>query len=103
MLLKYIWIAQAGRCFYCGHALKARGGNSPYNATREHVFPRSQYTKPHNIVWACRQCNETKGNREPTISEVCRMRSILLRSKDIQTGFDTAHNAEKQKIFENTP
>jgi hypothetical protein len=45
-------------CFYCGKALSRR------RATKDHIRPRSKggTDSKHNIVDACRICNEGKGN-----------------------------------------
>jgi len=44
-------------CFYCGRQL------SRTKKTRDHLTPKSRNgsNKPHNIVHACRQCNNLKG------------------------------------------
>lgn len=45
------------RCFYCDRLL------SRTKKTRDHLIPKSRQgsSKPHNIVFACRQCNTLKG------------------------------------------
>lgn len=45
------------RCFYCDRIL------SRTKKTRDHLTPKSRQgsNKPHNIVFACRACNNLKG------------------------------------------
>ena len=47
------------RCFWCDDLLTI------YTASRDHVIPRSKggSNKRSNLVWACRDCNVTKGNK----------------------------------------
>lgn len=57
------------RCHYC------RARLAPKDRTRDHVIPRSRggLTIPDNLVWACKRCNEAKGDRLPTHDcKVCR-------------------------------
>ncbi|MEG8946951.1 HNH endonuclease [Rosettibacter firmus] len=53
------------KCIYCG---------STNNLNKEHIVPKSLKIKPecrtcdkiqaiHNQIWACRQCNSSKGNK----------------------------------------
>ena len=58
---------QAGFCFYCGdkmipHSKKVR--RNPKAATAEHIIPRCDGGVKvwYNIVCACKECNEFKGN-----------------------------------------
>lgn len=48
-------------CTYCGVKL------STYTATLDHVIPLSRggSDDPINLVWCCKKCNHSKGNRLP--------------------------------------
>lgn len=59
--------AQQHRCFYCGR------DNDGWTWTRDHVFPRSLgFQLATNMVMSCEECNQTKGSRLPTRSELDR-------------------------------
>lgn len=58
---------QGGRCFYCPVVLNFETGSkdNPNGVTRDHVIPRS--LRPglrgnDDIVAACWECNQAKGN-----------------------------------------
>ncbi len=61
---------QNHRCCYCGHRMievpQEEPSFVPRNAmTREHVIPKSYDGKGReNLVAACRQCNEMRGNMD---------------------------------------
>lgn len=60
---------QNHRCCYCGHRMieiPRQPSFTPRNAmTREHFIPRSyQGVGKENLVAACRQCNEMRGNMD---------------------------------------
>lgn len=50
--------ARPNFCFYCGKKIKFAG------ATKDHVRPISKGGSKHtnNLVWACFDCNQDKGN-----------------------------------------
>lgn len=50
------------RCYWCGCRVVYGGGLLPNAATREHYVPRSLRggKGSHNIVVACRACNNTR-------------------------------------------
>lgn len=56
-----VWLRDGGCCQYCGRDLSRR------EATYDHVVPRSRggLVTWTNIVVACRNCNQRKGNRTP--------------------------------------
>ena len=62
---RYQW-RETRHCYWCGievsYSPTAR--NRPYQATREHLIPRSHGGPGGrvNIVVACRRCNTTRGN-----------------------------------------
>lgn len=72
---------QGGCCFYCNVKMRAY----PWRATtpqqlrgytRDHVVPQALGGNVHhNIVLACRDCNNEKGDRKPTKieRELCRL------------------------------
>jgi 5-methylcytosine-specific restriction endonuclease McrA len=49
------------KCAYCGVKL------STYTATLDHVIPLSRggSDEPRNLVWCCKKCNYSKGNKLP--------------------------------------
>ena len=48
-------------CFYCGHPVYlTRGQNSPFQATKDHVVPRSKGGR--ELVLSCNQCNRDKAH-----------------------------------------
>lgn len=85
----FLWMAQEGKCFYCGNDMEptngcAKTGNLPNAATRDHLFPRSRYPHKHNVtVWCHQKCNSKKGDREPTLAEFCRYQWLSEREKAI--------------------
>lgn len=56
-----VYARDNGKCQYCGHK------TARPNATYDHVVPRAQGGKTEwtNIVIACTDCNQRKGNRTP--------------------------------------
>lgn len=69
---------QYHRCFYCSCDLQ----DSSVEITADHVVPKVLSTKklnfdtPENIVACCKQCNNDKGARVPTESELVRLREL---------------------------
>lgn len=63
---------QDGRCAYCYCRFQKRGKHRGWTAaTQEHVWPkRAGHERHNNIVAACRQCNEEKGDAMPTGCEI---------------------------------
>lgn len=61
-----LYLRDEGRCQYCGDAV-ARSGEGDSRFQYEHVTPRAQggQTTWENIVVACNDCNQRKGNRTP--------------------------------------
>lgn len=63
-----LWAAQSGRCSYCGTRIRRHSdGKSSSDATLDHVMPVSLGGdgRPANLVYACRTCNEEKGDMHP--------------------------------------
>jgi 5-methylcytosine-specific restriction endonuclease McrA len=60
------YLAQRGRCPYCGHPLSL-GAKGDDVATRDHVQPRSRGGggQTDNLVLAHIRCNRVKGSRMP--------------------------------------
>lgn len=56
-------IGRGELCTYCNRALEARGAPSRLAATRDHTLPKSRGGR--FTVWACRHCNELKGDMHP--------------------------------------
>ena len=67
--------AQRARCLYCERPLTLRQPGEPVSAndaTIDHFFPRSEGGSDswRNWVLACRSCNHSKANRQPTEPEI---------------------------------
>jgi len=62
----YIYEAFHGRCFYCNDFMEEHQG------TMDHQIPKSKGGRNHrsNLVLSCRGCNNAKGDRMPTSSEL---------------------------------
>jgi 5-methylcytosine-specific restriction endonuclease McrA len=61
-----MWHFQCAKCYIC-----AEGFSRQRLATREHVNPRALGGKnPRNILLACIECNNIKGDRPPTKREL---------------------------------
>lgn len=68
-----LFLAQGGKCFYCGKYMTAfpnqQTGVNPRGYTRDHFYPKSgEQVIPHseNIVLSCAPCNRGKANTLPT-------------------------------------
>ncbi len=67
------WARQGGKCFYCGRDMIRQAGaprkgdiNNRRLATLDHIVPKSRGGGGGiNLVWACHQCNNKKGNNPP--------------------------------------
>lgn len=59
----HIRFGVAKRCCWCGISVAYKGKrNQPYQATREHIVPRSKGGGgARNIAVACRRCNTSRG------------------------------------------
>ena len=79
---------EAGPCFYCGRPtfrpFDHRADSYPWAHTRDHVIPpqrcykskkrkRRHHNRPRSLVVpACRECNRTKGNAQPSQDLIAR-------------------------------
>lgn len=71
-----IFLAQNGKCFYCGLAM-AITKNSPASFTKDHVKPRCKGNKLNGNTVLCHSlCNGLKGQREPTTEEKARFKAL---------------------------
>lgn len=65
-LLVKLFNLQGGLCAYCETPMDINTCNRPNSPTIEHILPKSRYkklAKEHfNLVCACRQCNNEKGD-----------------------------------------
>lgn len=61
--------ANKGRCAYCKMPFNAANPHSPNYPTKDHKVPKSRggMSGADNLVWACRRCNQEKGDM--TVSE----------------------------------
>ncbi len=72
----HIYERQNGKCFYCGKGISKRRTGSSYSLrgqTADHFFPQSKNNKLFgNKVLCCYECNQDKGDRDPTDEEINR-------------------------------
>lgn len=86
-----IYIRDKYRCQYCGGKFHAS------ELTLDHILPRAQggESTPQNLVTACIECNQRKGNRTP---DQARM-PMLTSQKALNVGLDRVllcHYAESK-------
>lgn len=99
--LRLTYLAQEGRCFYCGTPLppsahRPKGVISEDGKRTKH--DRKGWTKDHfrpaadghhgtadNVVLACQPCNVSKDRRYPSNEERHRFAELQLRVKDLRT------------------
>lgn len=71
-----LFVAQGGRCFYCGEEFSCgpyRPNKRPKGYTVDHFFPLSRgYKITDGKVLSCHPCNQAKDDRLPTAEEVRR-------------------------------
>lgn len=67
---RLIFLAQKGKCFYCGKYLSpwAWAADNPRGWTKDHFVPKSKGGAKgnNNVVIACHPCNRKKGANLPT-------------------------------------
>lgn len=51
------------KCYWCGRHMQPMGGPGSLAKTRDHVVAQSD--GGNRVVFACRACNELKGNMPP--------------------------------------
>ena len=75
--LRRFYIAQNGKCAYCGNRMALVYSNNnfkrfPLAASRDHVRPKSKGHKLEmgNKVLACSRCQHAKGARDPRPCEL---------------------------------
>lgn len=77
-----LWAAQEGRCGCCGEPMAEsdQGSNGDLGWSLEHVWPRSRYAYAHsgNIILAHRDCNASKGQRDPNDFELAMLDRVNL-------------------------
>lgn len=56
-----------GRCAYCKCKLSVKSKGHRKRLTVDHVIPKSKggTNSPDNLVAACKECNNAKGNKMP--------------------------------------
>lgn len=79
-LLRLLWDAQRGLCFLCSVEMRPVKAvpREPYGWSRDHVYARAGAGRGlhNNIVLAHGDCNQRKGDRDPTPSEIERTRAL---------------------------
>lgn len=71
-----LFLAQGGKCFYCGRFMSAFPWQARVNVggyTHDHFYPKSKpipIPKIENKVLACHKCNTTKANTPPTQKQI---------------------------------
>ena len=73
-----VYTRDSGKCQYCGHKVPRP------EATYDHFLPRAQggLTELTNIVIACMDCNQRKGNRTPEQAKM-KLLTIPVRPKKL--------------------
>ena len=73
------------KCFYCSTTLTKAGTLSNKSATLDHKIPLSNGGKNdiHNLVLACRRCNQLKGRK--TAGTYLRGNILKARLREFQT------------------
>lgn len=96
-----LYVAQRGRCFYCG-ARKMLG-----ELTRDHVFPRTHGGSngmTENGILSCAPCNAEKADRLPTDNEVKAARvfneaaRVMTKAWALISSIEYSHMGDGQKI-----
>lgn len=74
--------AQAGLCVYCGRNMAIEYGKG-VSVTRDHVVPRARGGEDHpdNIVGACYDCNQQKGQKSLVIFLLNRVKKAPARKR----------------------
>ena len=73
--ISLLYAHQNCRCFYCNRYMEYQFYTDKVKRgfTQDHLFPKSKgYNKFGNTVLACRRCNEKKGDRIPTVTEIAK-------------------------------
>lgn len=79
--LSVLYSHQGCRCFYCNKYIAYAAHTKKDNGhSIDHLFPRSRgFGRGGNSVLACRKCNEKKGDRWPTVKEICKAWELYAR------------------------
>ena len=78
-----LFLAQRGRCFYCFRPMTTTRGGHIVGYTMDHFYPKCKGHKlTGNTVLAHARCNEEKGARNPTDSELARFNVLKRRVKE---------------------
>lgn len=69
-----LFLAQGGKCFFCGRYMKAFPWDvtNPNGYTRDHFYPKSRKVlipQRENAVLSCQECNTKKGDKQPTLAQ----------------------------------
>lgn len=87
---RMLYLAQAGRCFYCNRTLPPRARDPHVKVNRggwtvDHFYPKADGGGlVRNVVFACNDCNNKKGRRQPTVDEAARFRALLVRLDELR-------------------
>jgi len=71
-----LWVVQDARCFYCDAALVGSGPDESWEVDHVIPFALGGTNEPHNVVLACRTCNQSKGGRAPLEWAAAHARSV---------------------------
>lgn len=75
-----LFLAQRGKCFYCGELMSIRRGEPFVGWTADHFFPKCNNNSLNgNIVLAHENCNQKKASRLPTNTEKRRKDALYKR------------------------
>ena len=72
------------RCYYCGRKIM------PNKITLDHIYPRSLGgpTIPQNLIPACKNCNEKKGNMTPEQHKIYQRFQGLPQQREFKQDFE---------------
>ncbi len=73
-----MYLIQQGRCFYCDKVLPLNAHcGSRRKWTVDHFWPKVKgHSRKSGKVLACRGCNESKADRDPTDDEICKFLAL---------------------------
>ena len=78
-----IFLAQRGKCFYCGRPMSWMPGSYSTSYTKDHFEAKSKgHSLNGNMVLAHEPCNSKKSNRDPIKRERQRFKYLYRRVAD---------------------
>lgn len=107
-LLRNIFDAQAGRCFYCKKPLIFKSKSSrkrsdgKLSSTKDHFIPKAEggARGRTNIVCACSPCNNLKGQRLPTEKEKVKFKKVYEKAIQLHGRYLEKMRKRREKFKE---